>query len=435
MPGHATHYVSTTGNDANDGSAARPWATIQHSDTAAEAGDTVIVADGTYRGDLVLKKSGITYRAENKWRAKLLGTSSGDGSAVIKVSGGRIIIQDFDITGSDANGIILAYSGTSASYNQAIGNYVHDMRTPCTDNSGTAIETGGGPNYMGISHNDMIGNLVVNITPYDDCPQGHPASGIYAEVPYSIIANNIVINAGYAIQSWHAASHVSVVGNTVINNLRAITIGAGDAPGGRINDYSLVQNNVIYNSRRTAIAETGSTGPHNRYIYNLIYGDDMSISLNHGLRAIGTVNADPRFIRNTGTAFGDYRLSANSPARGAGVALRYATLDFAGTTRPHSGPTDLGACLFTLTSTSSCPEVEAVRVAAGASAKPDSIIRGESSVISWNTEGAATATLDGLPVPLNGARTVRPTVTTTYKVVATSPSGQTDWGAATVNVR
>src|SRR4029077_2191395 len=169
-----------------------------------------------------------------------------------------------------------------------------DLVTPCDSNSGTAIETGGGNNYSGINHNDMIGNLVVKITPYNGCPGGHQASGLYAQIPYSVIANNIVINAGYAIQSWHAASHVTVYGNTVVNNLRAITVGAGDSPGGVINDYSLVQNNIIYNSTNTAIAETGRTGPHNQYLNNLIFGRNTNISLNNGLRATGTIYADPR---------------------------------------------------------------------------------------------------------------------------------------------
>jgi hypothetical protein len=436
----ATYYVSTGGNDANEGSTVRPWATIQHADEVVAPGDTVVVADGVYIGDFLLTKSGtpghpITYTAEHKWKAKLIGVSSGDGSAVVRLIGGRTIVKDFDVTGKDANGIILAYAGVSASYNQATGNYVHDMSTPCSSNSGSAIETGGGNGYRGISHNDIIGNLIVNITPYGGCPGGHPASGIYAEIPYSTIANNIVINAGYAIQSWHAASHVAVVGNTIINSLRAITIGAGDGPGGRTNDYSLVQNNVIYNSKKTAIAETGKTGPHNRYVHNLIYGGNTRISLNNGLHASGTLYADPQFIHSTGTAFGDYRLRRNSPARAAGVALATVGADFVGTIRPRSGPTDLGACLFQANSVTPCPEPQMFKVAAGASARPYSITRGQSSVVTWTTQDAAAVTLNGAPVPLNGSLTVHPAVTTTYKVVAVSPAGQTDWGSATVTVR
>jgi hypothetical protein len=360
-PQISVHYVSTGGSDSGDGSAAHPFATIQHADTASRPGDTVMLLDGTYKGDIILASSGtsrhpITYKAQNKWQAKLVGTGIGDGSAVIRVSGAHTIIQGFDVTGSDANGIILAYSGTTASYNQAGGNYVHDIITPCDSNSGTAIETGGGDNYSGITHNDMIGNLVVNITPYNGCPGGHAASGLYAQIPYSVIANNIVINAGYAIQSWHAASHVTVFGNTLVNNYRSITVGAGDAPGSIVNDYSLVQNNIIVNSTSTAISEshgwTSTTGTHNQYIDNLIYGGDTAISLYNGLQATGTVNADPQFVNNSGTATGDYHVQSTSPARGAGVALTGVATDFDGAVRPQSGATVVGACLGVGTTTS-----------------------------------------------------------------------------------
>ena len=336
-------YVSPTGSDTGDGSYNHPWATIQHADKVVRPGDTVLVLDGTYKGDVTLNASGtaehrITYKARNKWMVKLVGTGTGDGTAVIRLGGGYTDIEDFDLTGSDANGIILAYTGTAASFNRAVGNYVHDMITPCDSNSGTAIETGGGDNYAGITHNDMIGNLIVNITPYGGCQGGHQASGLFAEIPYSVIANNIVINAGYAIQTWH--------GNTLVNNLRPITVGAGDSPGGKVNDYSLVQNNIVYNSINTAIAETGMTGFNNQYVNNLIYRGNTSIRLNNGLHATGTINADPKFVNNTGTAAGNYRLQPSSPARGAGLALPGIAADFDGRGRPRSGVTDLGAHLF-----------------------------------------------------------------------------------------
>jgi hypothetical protein len=357
----STYYVSPTGSDSESGSQSYPFATIQHANSVVAPGDTVVVLDGTYNGNITLTASGtsgypITYKAANKWKAKLVGTGSGDGSTVIRLSGGHTIIQNFEITGTDAVGINLAYVGTTASFNQAIGNYVHDITTPCDSNGGAAIVGGAGDNYTVISHNDMIGNLVVNIVPVAGCTTGPLPGGIYAQTPYPVIANNVVINAGYAIEGWHAASHMTVFGNTVINNYRSITIGAGDAPGGIVNDYSLVQNNIVVNTTSTAIAETSggtsSTGPHNQYIDNLIYGGDTAISLNNGLQATGTVHANPLFVNNTGTASGDYRLQSSSPARGAGLSLAGIATDFLGMARPQSGVTDIGACLFGGTSTS-----------------------------------------------------------------------------------
>src|SRR5260370_26714714 len=86
------HYVSHAGHDTSDGSSNHPWATIQHADTVVGPGDTVIVAGGTYRGDVTLGSSGragapITYIAQHKWQAKLVGTSSGDGSPGVHVAG------------------------------------------------------------------------------------------------------------------------------------------------------------------------------------------------------------------------------------------------------------------------------------------------------------------------------------------------------------
>lgn len=353
-----TYYVGPNGSDLNSGSQASPFATIKHADNVVRPGDTVIVLDGAYQGDVTLSTSGtsgnpITYKAQHQWQARLVGTGTGDGSTVIGLTGGYIVIQGFDVTGSDANGIILASSGTTASYNQAIGNYVHDMVTPCDSNSGTAIETGAGSDYTGISHNDIIGNLVLNITPFGGCPGGHPASGIYALVPFSVIANNIVINAGTNIQSWHAATGITIFGNVSIGGYVGITLGAGDSPGGVTNDNSVVQNNIAINASAVGLLEEGNTGAHNRFVDNLVFNNSTNVQLINGDVATGTITADPQFVNNTGTVAGDYRLQSSSPARGAGLALAGIATDFNGTARPQSGTTDLGAHLFGSSSSSS----------------------------------------------------------------------------------
>ncbi|MBV8674332.1 MAG: hypothetical protein JOZ33_12935 [Acidobacteriaceae bacterium] len=297
----AVHYVSPAGSDSGDGSSTHPWATIQHADRLVQPGDTVVVLNGTYSGDILLRSSGtdaspITYVAREKWQAKLVGTTSGAGTAVIRLTGAHLIIKDFDITGTDANGVILAASGTSASFNQAIGNYVHDLTTPCDQNSGAGLHTGGGDNYWGISHDDFIGNVVVNIHQAPGCNTTPYSAGIYETVPYGVVANNIVISTGYAIECWHNAHHETISGNILVNNLRGITVGDGDAPGGISNDYTVVKDNVIVGTGSWAIVESGKTGRHNTYTGNMLFNNASEIMLGRGLVATGTIvsNREPQ---------------------------------------------------------------------------------------------------------------------------------------------
>jgi hypothetical protein len=405
-----TYYVGPNGSDINSGSEASPFATIKHADNVVIPGDTVIVLDGTYKGDVTLSKSGIsgnpiTYKAQHQWKAQLVGTGTGDGSTVIGLTGAHIIIQDFDVTGSDANGIILASAGKTASYNQAISNYVHDMVTPCDSNSGTAISTGGGDDYSGISHNDIIGNMVANITPYNGCPGGHAASGIYGQTPNAVIANNIVINAGSDIQTWHAASNITIFGNTTIGGVVGITLGAGDSPGGITNDNSLVQNNISINASGVGLQEHGTTGTHNKFLDNLVFNNATNVQMINGDVATGTLTADPRFINNTGTAAGDYQLQSSSPALGAGLALAGITIDYDGVSRPQTGTTDIGACVSAGTSASSTGTGTSPTgpITAGIGASATSITSGQSSVLTWGTKNAVKATLNGTAVALNGS--------------------------------
>jgi hypothetical protein len=94
-----------------------------------------------------------------------------------------------------------------------------------------------------------------------------------------------------------------------------------------------------------------------------------------------------------------------------------------------TGATDSGSVTVTVTAAPTGP------VAAGMSASATSITSGQSSVITWNTINAVSATLNGTPVALKGSMTVSPTATTTYKIVGTSSTGATDWGSVTITVR
>jgi hypothetical protein len=69
-------------------------------------------------------------------------------------------------------------------------------------------------------------------------------------------------------------------------------------------------------------------------------------------------------------------------------------------------------------------------------AVPTNIITGESSMLSWTTEGAATVTITGVSgtLPLSGSTSVSPTQTTTYTLTATSTDGKSVTASVIVTV-
>jgi hypothetical protein len=76
-----------------------------------------------------------------------------------------------------------------------------------------------------------------------------------------------------------------------------------------------------------------------------------------------------------------------------------------------------------------------VHVTAGIAASATSIVARQSTVLTWHTENAVKADLNGSPVPLNGSLTVSPAATTTYRITGTGSDGTTDWGEVTISVR
>ncbi|HRN85838.1 MAG TPA: hypothetical protein PKU78_01415 [Candidatus Dojkabacteria bacterium] len=63
------YYLSPNGSDSNPGTTSSPWKTLVKADASASPGDTVVLKDGVYSGYITLRKSNVTWRAENKHKA------------------------------------------------------------------------------------------------------------------------------------------------------------------------------------------------------------------------------------------------------------------------------------------------------------------------------------------------------------------------------
>src|SRR4051794_3555450 len=76
-------YVATTGSDSNDGSAAKPWRTIQKAAGAAPLGAVVQVAPGTYGENVSVARSGLEFRSTTPGQAKLKSFSISAGQVTV----------------------------------------------------------------------------------------------------------------------------------------------------------------------------------------------------------------------------------------------------------------------------------------------------------------------------------------------------------------
>jgi hypothetical protein len=337
LPGRK-YYVSKAGSDDHDGSAARPWATLQHAAIKAESGSTVHVLPGLYRGPIVTRRNGqaaarIRFLSEKQWEAKI--TTIGAWT-VWRNDGDYVDIAGFDISGDGALGILNMGSNV-----RIVGNHVHDIPAPgCTKDGGAGIHNG---NYSG-HDNDVIGNLVNRIG--DLAQQCRRVQGIYHANSGGHIWNNISCdNQGWGIHLWHAPRSVVIANNLVCRNHEGgIVIGAvQDAPPA---DHMLVTNNIVVGNGPAnapyAIYEYGLLGDDNQYLNNLVFGSQQRIVVQHGNRVTGTIWTDPKFLNYGSQDHADYHLARGSAAIGAGTNAGAPPFDMDGGPRPVAGRLDVG---------------------------------------------------------------------------------------------
>ena len=173
----STIYVSTTGNDSNPGSQAKPFLTLQHAADNAQPGDTVNVRGGTYCELLAVTKSGdaakgyITFRSQPGQTAVLDGgcltPSLGHGALIELHNVSYVKIEGFEIRNYKTNDPKRTPAGIrvfgGGSHVELLKNNVHDIWQTYPGRQGP----GHGANAFGIAiygtdANTPISDLVVD---------------------------------------------------------------------------------------------------------------------------------------------------------------------------------------------------------------------------------------------------------------------------------
>jgi hypothetical protein len=352
-----TYYVSTTGNDGNNGSSGSPWRNPQKcTETPVAAGDTCTVADGTYTDSdnngivvyahTVAGTAGnpITIKATNRGGALITvpGNEATNPNAGFYISANYFIIDGFNISGGTAttranHGIEI--SGATGTIVR--NNTIHDIaRTVCSNNG-----SGNTGIFFGLStavNTTIDSNLFYSIGRLRNGESGCSTTlfqndhGLYIDVANGItVTHNIFYdtNRGYVIQF----SGGTVTNATVENN----TFADGSPSGGSPTNTNTAQimlagtittatfkNNISYLAQAAMFQTFGLTCTNITLDYNLSDSADADMFKDatpkpscatdggHNIK-----NQSPGFV-NAGSR--NYNLAAGSAAIDAGVNVSIA---------------------------------------------------------------------------------------------------------------
>jgi hypothetical protein len=347
-------YVATSGNDANPGSSAQPFRTLQQAAGVVNPGDVVIVRNGVYTGGSTivnLSRSGtasnwIVFRAETRGGAVIDGQNSSS-TGGINIAGSYIRVQGFEVRGTSRYGIE-AYGGRDV---QVAQNHIHDIGKVCSSSSGGIV----GINAY-VSNLVIEQNLVHDVGRYAAGENGcNPSNtywqnhdhGIYnGEGDNVVIRNNVFYNLsrGWAIQRYNGSGIVTT-GLAIVNNT---FVGANPYRDGQIiiataTNNLQIANNIFYQPRTAAVFfDTG--GLSGIVSNNLAYGASLSTGGTAALViANNLVGPDPRFANPAGR---DFHLQSGSPAIRAGLTLVNLLNDFDGLLRTAGIAPDIGALRY-----------------------------------------------------------------------------------------
>ncbi|EKD25737.1 MAG: hypothetical protein ACD_79C01532G0001, partial [uncultured bacterium] len=254
------------------------YAKIQLAIDAAQAGDIIAVAAGTYQEAVTLKDN-----------VQLQGAGAGS-TTIDGLGAGNVVTVPWNITSAVSGFTILNSVVNASSY----GIYCNpNSNVAITDNVITSVGTG----IMLAGHNNypVLNNRICN----------NSRDGIILHVSTTLITNNFIYKNGWSgIISKNSPCKPKIYNNTLVENRRGIVYDFYATPE--------IENNIVVNSISEGVGDI-------RYATGIIYpyNDVFNNGTNYSRCSAGTgaISADPLF---TNAATYDYTLQAGSTCINAG---------------------------------------------------------------------------------------------------------------------
>jgi hypothetical protein len=330
-------YVSHAGSNANPGTRARPWRTIQKALQALEPGETALVRSGTYTENLLMSRAGtasapITVRAYPGERVVLHAASPADAdgdSYPIQITTGAAYFR--------LHGFVIENSFGTSSANVFVSgeaNHIELSRNEIRYGQDQGIFADNTTHHVHI-----VGNRIHD-NGWNHVAGQHQSHGIYIEGGHDLIANNVIYNHpyGFGIQIYPANHDTVVVSNTIAASAHSSIVVGGS---GGVSDIT-IRNNVLYDANWGVEMDSACpTGPV--YIDSNVISAYRVAPVEAGCST--TVNgtnslSDPLFADYAGR---DLHLRAGSPALDQALPDWSLARDFDGRLRPQGAGPDIGA--------------------------------------------------------------------------------------------
>jgi hypothetical protein len=278
------YYVSTSGNDFNNGSPGAPWLTLQHADSTPRApGDCINVAPGTYNG-VTLSKGGnaatstgyLVYRCQTLDGCTINGNAGPNRNGGFSLSYGAsaianyVVIDGFNIVaanggpygwGVDASGLSstppsshhiwilnnIIHGFSQSGVQMATSEYFYTLHNTIYDNAGSTCDAQG----SGISY--FTPYTLPNYTPTaDDQTNPNPLIGSFERGDGTFFHNVVEWNVAYN-NALTQCGTVSNPGNTDGNGIIMDTFQKYN-----YSNPTLVAFNVTYNNGGAGVHIFGS---------------------------------------------------------------------------------------------------------------------------------------------------------------------------------